>query len=71
MTLLGPLQKASEVQKLLNHGAKQILKLFDVGPLRRTLNNFIRKDAPGIVTRSIMGHVSEVMTNHYSVVNAK
>ena len=38
--------------------------------LRRTLNNFIRKDAPGIVTRSIMKHVSEVMTNHYSMSGA-
>jgi len=37
---------------------------------RARLNNFIRKDAPGIVTRSIMSHVSEVMTNHYSIVNA-
>ena len=38
--------------------------------LRRTMNNLVRKQAPGIVTRSIMGHVSEVMTNHYSIADS-
>ena len=28
------------------------------------------RPGPGIVTRSIMGHVSEVMTNHYSMADA-
>lgn len=51
--------------------SKKKLPKITVHGLRRTLNNFIRKDAPGIVTRAIMGHVSEVMTNHYSVVNAE
>jgi integrase len=55
---------------LRNVLSKKNLPKITVHGLRRTLNNFIRKDAPGIVTRSIMGHVSEVMTNHYSIVNA-
>ena len=51
--------------------AEKKLPRITVHGLRRTLNNFVRQHAPGIVTRSIMGHVSEVMTNHYSIAGAE
>ncbi len=34
--------------------------------LRRTFNNLARQVAGDIVTRSITGHVTEAMTEHYS-----
>jgi integrase len=37
--------------------------------LRRSFNNALRKRASGIVTRAIVGHVSEEMTEHYSHVD--
>ena len=37
--------------------------------LRRTANNLLRKIASGLVTRAIVGHSSEEMTEHYSHVD--
>ena len=41
------------------------------GQLRRSFNNAFRKQTSGIVTRAIVGHVSEEMTEHYSHVDQK
>lgn len=38
--------------------------------MRRTFNNLARQVAGDIVTRSITGHVTEAMTEHYSHVGA-
>ncbi len=39
--------------------------------LRRTFNNLSRQVAGEIVARSITGHVTQAMTEHYSHVDAK
>ena len=39
--------------------------------LRRTFNNLARQVAGDIVTRSITGHVTAAMTEHYSHVDAR
>jgi integrase len=55
---------------LANVLEKKKLPRITVHGLRRTFNNLVRQQAPGIVTRSIMGHVSEIMTSHYSIAGA-
>jgi integrase len=37
--------------------------------LRRTYNNLLRQVAEGAVVRSIVGHTTEAMTEHYSVIS--
>jgi hypothetical protein len=37
--------------------------------LRRTFNNLLRRVAEGIVTRAMLGHTNEAMTEHYSHVD--
>ena len=37
--------------------------------LRRTFNNEVRREAGEIVARSITGHVTQAMTEHYSHVD--
>ena len=39
---------------------------FTAHGLRRTMNNLLRQVAGGVVVRSITGHVTEEMTEHYS-----
>lgn len=38
--------------------------------LRRSFNNLLRQKASGIVARSVLGHSTESMTEHYSMVDA-
>jgi integrase len=47
-----------------------ITKRVSVHGLRRTFNNLARQVAGDIVTRSITGHVTASMTEHYSHVGA-
>ena len=47
-----------------------ITKRVSVHGLRRTFNNLARQVAGEIVTRSITGHVTAAMTEHYSHVDA-
>jgi len=48
-----------------------ISKRVSVHGLRRTFNNLARQVAGEIVTRSITGHVTAAMTEHYSHVDAR
>jgi integrase len=48
-----------------------ITKRVSVHGLRRTFNNLARQVAGDIVTRSITGHVTASMTEHYSHVDAR
>jgi integrase len=48
-----------------------IAKRVSVHGLRRTFNNLARQVAGDIVTRSITGHVTVAMTEHYSHVGAQ
>jgi integrase len=48
-----------------------ITKRVSVHGLRRTFNNLARQVAGDIVTRSITGHVTAAMTEHYSHVDAR
>jgi integrase len=48
-----------------------ITKRVSVHGLRRTFNNLFRQVADDIVTRSITGHVTAAMTEHYSHVDAR
>jgi len=48
-----------------------ITKRVSVHGLRRTFNNLSRQVAGDIVTRSITGHVTAAMTEHYSHVDAR
>jgi integrase len=56
----------------LRHPLERVLKLAGITKrvtthgLRRTFNNLSRQVAGDIVTRSITGHVTEAMTEHYS-----
>jgi integrase len=56
----------------LRHPMERALKLAKITKrvtphgLRRTFNNLARQVAGDIVTRSITGHVTEAMTEHYS-----
>jgi hypothetical protein len=43
-----------------------IKRRFTVHGFRRTFNNIARQVAGEIVTRSITGHVTQAMTEHYS-----
>lgn len=54
--LLDALKAAKLEERLTVHG------------LRRTMNNLLRQVAGGEVARSIIGHVTEQMTEHYSTV---
>lgn len=44
---------------------------FTVHGFRRTFNNLVRKVAEGVVVRSMTGHATEDMTDHYSWVDAE
>lgn len=56
--LLAALEAAAVEARLTTHG------------LRRTFNDLMRQVSSGEVVRSIMGHVTERMTEHYSTLEA-
>lgn len=71
-TLTGELHRGTPLRKVLQRACKEagIDIRFTTHGLRRTWNNIARKHAEGMVVRSIVGHVDEAMTEHYSMVDA-
>lgn len=69
----GDLQRPSILRFPLQRALKGcgITKRVSVHGLRRTFNNLARQVAGDIVTRSITGHVTVAMTEHYSHVDAR
>ena len=69
----GDLQRSSFLRFPLQRALKGcgITKRVSVHGLRRTFNNLARQVAGDIVTRSITGHVTVAMTEHYSHVDAR
>jgi integrase len=57
------------LKKALKHAG--IVRRFTVHGFRRTFNNLSRQVAGEIVTRSITGHVTQSMTEHYSHVGGE
>jgi hypothetical protein len=64
----GTLMAHSALTKPLKTALKEagIEKRFTIHGFRRTFNNLLRQATTGEVVRSIMGHVTERMTEHYS-----
>jgi hypothetical protein len=64
----GGLLRKNYLRLPLEHVVKRvgIEQRFTVHGFRRTFNNIARQVAGEIVTRSITGHVTQVMTEHYS-----
>lgn len=51
--------------------AANITRRFTVHGFRHTMNNLLRQSASAVVARSIVGHTTEAMTEHYSHVGAE
>ncbi len=70
-TLDGRLLKKNGLREAHERALKRagITHRFTVHGLRRTFNNLARQVAGEIVTRSITGHVTAQMTEHYSFVD--
>ena len=64
----GGLLRKNYLRLPLEHVVKRvgITRRFTVHGFRRTFNNIARQVAGEIVTRSITGHVTQAMTEHYS-----
>jgi integrase len=64
----GGLLRKNYLRLPLEHVVKRvgIKRRFTVHGFRRTFNNIARQVAGEIVTRSITGHVTQAMTEHYS-----
>ncbi|HEX5655722.1 MAG TPA: site-specific integrase, partial [Polyangiales bacterium] len=58
-----------DVLQALKDEGKHELPHLTVHGLRRTMNNLLRQVAQGEVVRSVTGHVTERMTEHYSHVS--
>ena len=69
----GTLIRGSSLRKPLQRALTKadITDRFTVHGFRRTFNNLMRQVASGEVVRSITGHVTERMTEHYSHVEAE
>ena len=70
-TAKGTLHKGTPLNKVIKQSlvkAGIAVKLSQHG-LRRTFNDLLRRVAAGMVVRSIVGHASEAMTDHYSRVD--
>jgi integrase len=71
-TSVGTLMMHSTLQKPLKAALAEagIKKRFTIHGFRRTFNNLLRQATSGEVVRSMTGHVTERMTEHYSHVDA-
>jgi len=69
----GTLHKGTPLGPVMRRAAKQAKIPTRITPhgLRRTFNNLARQVAGAQVVRSIVGHVTEAMTEHYSVIYAQ
>ena len=70
-TKQGTLHKGNPLGKVLEkacHEAGVTIRFTPHG-LRRTWNNIARRLAGGLVVRAMIGHASEAMTDHYSLVD--
>lgn len=69
-TLTGGLHKGTPLNRVLRQACKVsgITIRFTPHGLRRTWNDIARRVADGVVVRSMLGHASEAMTDHYSFV---
>ena len=68
----GTLHKGTPLGKVLQQAVDRAglkLRLTPHG-LRRTFNDLARRVASSMVVRAITGHVTETMTEHYSVIDA-
>ncbi len=66
----GAMLRATPLSKVLTAACKSAgVRRITVHGLRRTFNNLLRRVAEGIVTRSMLGHTNEAMTEHYSLVD--
>ncbi len=70
-TLSGELHKGTPLNKILKQACREagVTIRFTPHGLRRTWNNVARRLANGRVVRAIIGHGSEAMTDHYSMVD--
>lgn len=70
-TLTGGLYKGSPLRSILDK-ACVVAGVTRITPhgLRRTFNDMARRNASGEVVRALLGHASEAMTDHYSIVDA-
>ncbi len=66
----GEMVRGTPLSKVLSAACKNAgVRRITVHGLRRTFNNLLRRVAAGIVTRSMLGHTNEAMTEHYSLVD--
>lgn len=72
-SVVGKLHQASAMRKPLLHVLRVagVTRGITVHGLRRTFNNLARQVASGEVVRSITGHVTAAMTEHYSHVDVR
>ena len=70
-TMKGTMHAGSPLGRALDRATKAT-KATRITPhaLRRTFNDLARRVADGMVVRAITGHVTEALTEHYSVVDA-
>ena len=70
-TETGGLHKGTPLNKVLRQACERagIEMRFTPHGLRRTWNDVARRVADGLVVRSMIGHASEAMTDHYSMVD--
>lgn len=70
-TKRGTLHRGTPLNKVLKQACAKagITIRFSQHGLRRTWNNIARRLAPGMVVRSMIGHGSEAMTEHYSLID--
>ncbi len=70
-TMVGELHRGTPLNRVLRNACRAagIKMRFTPHGLRRTWNDIARRIADGLVVRSMIGHASEAMTDHYSLVD--